>query len=412
MATIKIGIVGTGRGKTFMKIPEFMDAVFYAVCDRRQEKLDKIKEQYPDVLTFTDYEEMLKSDIDAVILANYFDEHAPFAIKALKAGKHVLSECICNATIAEGVELCRTVEETGKIYMIAENYPYTRQRWEMQRLYQAGELGEVMFAEGEYVHTMKDTSSYSISPGIYHWRNCIPPTYYGTHALAPLMFMTNTMPKRVTGFTCKIDPAYRKDQIKKSDNGGIVVCEMDNGAIFRTLQGGIRPDTRNYRLLCTHGACEIERRTGDLFVWHDDHDRNGQVKQRAYLPDWPEHGDLASKATHGGGDFWVMYYFTKAIHDNVQPYLDVYRGVAMSTVGIQAWRSIVNGNIPFEIPDFKNEDERKKYENDTWNPIRKENIDPATQPPITVTGWEPSAEALAAAKAVWEKTDYKGLGWV
>ncbi len=412
MDVIKLGIVGTGRGQAYMKnLKTFEGMDFVAVCDRRQDKLDKIKESYPNVATYTDYDEMLKSDIDAVFLANYFDEHTPFAIKALKAGKHVLSECICNATVAEGVELCRAVEESGKIYMIAENYPYTRQRWEMKRLYESGELGEVMFAEGEYVHNMPEKNSYYISPGRYHWRNCIPPTYYGTHALAPLMFATNTMPKRVTGFTVRIDPAYRKGQIKFGDNGGIVMCEMDNGAVFRTLQGGLRPDTREYRLYCTKGACEIERRTGDLFVWHNEWETGGQPKQRAYLPKWPEHAELADKAGHGGGDFWVIYFFDKAIRENKQPWLDVYRGVAMSTVGILAWKSVVNGGIPFEMPDFKNEADRKKYENDTWNPIRKENIDPATQPPVTVTGWKPNDEDLAIAKAEWERTDYKGLGW-
>jgi predicted dehydrogenase len=76
--------------------------------------------------------------MDAVVLANYFHEHAPFAIKALAAGKHVMSETSCNATLAEGVALCRAVEKSGKIYMLAENYPYTQFHMEMRRLYQHG----------------------------------------------------------------------------------------------------------------------------------------------------------------------------------------------------------------------------------------------------------------------------------
>ena len=70
---IRIGVVGTGRGKTFMKPAECTGLKLAAVCDRRPEKLAVIKEQYDpdgDLMTFTDYDEMLKSDIDAVVLAN------------------------------------------------------------------------------------------------------------------------------------------------------------------------------------------------------------------------------------------------------------------------------------------------------------------------------------------------------
>lgn len=403
MEKIKLGILGLGRGGAFIKCLDYFDDYeLFAVCDINEDSLNNVEKSHPGVLKFTDYDEMLKSDIDAVILTNFFDEHAPFAIRALKAGKHVLSECISNVTIAEGVELCRTVEQTGRIYMLAENYPFSKPRWEMRNLYKSGELGEVMVADGEYIHNMKIETTYRIAPGIYHWRNNIPPTYYCTHAFAPLMFMTDTMPKKVTAYTMKIDPSYRKDSVKRSDNGGVIVCEMDNGSIFRTLQGGIRPSSREYRLLCTKGACEIDRLTGDVYVWHNPWETQGFPERRLYAPEWKENTALAEKAGHGGGDFWVLHFFAKSIHENVQPYFDVYRGVAASSVGILGWKSIVNGNIPFDMPDFKNEADRKKYENDTWNPIRKPDIDPSTQPPITVTGWKPSEEALKKAQKVWD----------
>lgn len=51
--------------------------------------------------------------MDAVVLANYANEHAPFAIKAMRAGKHVFSEVLPVQTIKEAVELIETIEETG-----------------------------------------------------------------------------------------------------------------------------------------------------------------------------------------------------------------------------------------------------------------------------------------------------------
>jgi len=95
------------------------------------------------------------------------------------------------------VALCRAVEKSGKTYMLAENYPYTRFNMEMRRLYRTGEIGRVTYAEGEYNHPMSPDELLRISPGLNHWRNWLPSTYYCTHALAPLMYITDC---RSTGF--------------------------------------------------------------------------------------------------------------------------------------------------------------------------------------------------------------------
>ena len=123
-----LGSNGTGGNETV------------ALCDTWEEKLLEAGKKY-GVATYTDYHKFWEHDMDAVVLANYFNEHTPFAIKALAAGKHVMSECACNATLAEGVALCRAVEKSGKTYMPDENYPYTRFNMEMRRLYCTGEIG-------------------------------------------------------------------------------------------------------------------------------------------------------------------------------------------------------------------------------------------------------------------------------
>lgn len=67
---------------------------------------------------------LFASDIDAVVLASYCPDHAPQAVRALRAGKHVLSEVTAFHTVAQGVALARAVEETGLTYMMAENTCY------------------------------------------------------------------------------------------------------------------------------------------------------------------------------------------------------------------------------------------------------------------------------------------------
>jgi predicted dehydrogenase len=345
--------------------------------------------------------------MDAVVLANYFHEHAPFAIKALAAGNHVMSECTCNSTLAEGVALCRAVEKSGKTYMLAENYPYTAFNMEMQRLYREGEIGQVTYAEGEYNHPMSPKRYLSLSPGLQHWRNWIPSTYYCTHALAPLMFITDRMPVKVNGLSIP-SPEVNANTMRVSDPGSVILCRMDNGAVFR-LFGLFLPGHSNwYRVHGARGAMEITRGPGyfgpeQVRVWHDEWDCPvGVPAERTYKPDWPEHGDLARNAGHGGGDFWTSFSFANAIRSGKPPFLDVYRGVAMSSVGILAWKSALEDGRPFDVPDFRDEAGRKQFADDHWSPFPS-HAGPGQPPPSILGVTRPTRKAAALARKVWAK---------
>ncbi|MEW6754524.1 MAG: Gfo/Idh/MocA family oxidoreductase, partial [Candidatus Latescibacterota bacterium] len=356
-STIRLGVVGVGRGQSFARgATRAVGMELVALCDTWEERLLQVGRQY-GVATYTDYAAFLEHDMDAVVLANYFHQHAPFAIRALEAGKHVMSETACNATLAEGVALCRAVERSGRVYMLAENYPYTVFIQEMRRLYCTGEIGEVTYAEGEYNHPMAPRDRLRISPGMRHWRSWLPSTYYCTHALAPLMCITDRMPVRVNGLSiaCR---QVDEETVRVADPGSVILCRMDNGAVFRIF-GLLLPGHSNwYRVHGTRGAMEIARGPGyfgpgQVRVWHEEWDvPAGQERERAYAPDWPEHGDLARQAGHGGGDFWTSFHFARAIRSGEPPYLDVYRGVAMSSVGILAWKSALQEGAPVEVPDF------------------------------------------------------------
>ena len=411
---IRVGVVGVGRGSSFASgATDLVGMKLVALCDTWEEKLAEAGKRY-DVATYTDYDKFLEHDMDAVVLANYFHEHAPFAIKALAAGKHVMSETSCNATLAEGVALCRAVEKSRKTYMLAENYPYTQVHLEMRRLYQTGELGEVTYAEGEYNHPMAPFDRTRISPGRNHWRNWLPSTYYCTHALAPLMMITDTMPVTVNGLSiaCREVDA---ETVRVGDPGGVILCRMDNGAVFRIF-GLLLPGHSNWtRVLGAKGGMETTRGPGyfgpgQVRVWHDHWLREpGQPTERTYVPDWPEHGDLAGKAGHGGGDFWTNFAFANAIRSGEPPYLDVYRGVAMSSVGILAWKSALVDGAPFDVPDFSSESSRKVYENDHWSPFPSHAALAPDQPPASILGEvKPTTKAVTAARKQWNKQGYLG----
>lgn len=407
---IRVGVIGVGRGQSFASgATDLVGMKLVALCDTWKEKLHEAGRRYR-VTTYTDYDRFLEHDMDAVVLANYFHEHAPFAIKALAAGKHVLSETAANATLAEGVALCRAVERSGKIYMLAENYPFTRFNMEMRRLYCTGEIGRVTYAEGEYNHPMEPDAINRISPGLKHWRNWLPSTYYCTHALAPLMVITDTMPTSVNALSIAV-PEVTRSLPRYNDPGAVILCRMDNGAVFRIFGLWMPGHSNWYRVHGTHGAMEITRGPGyfgpeQVRVWHEPWDcPEGVPTERTYVPSWPEQGDLAAKAGHGGGDFWTNFLFANAIRTGEPPFLDVYRGVAMSSVGILAWKSALANGVPFDVPDFRSEAARAAYESDRWSPW-PQHAGPG-QPPPSIRGIiEPSDEAMARGKRIWAEAGY------
>jgi len=408
---IRVGVVGVGRGQTFIHgAGPLVGMELVAICDIWKEKLEEAAKNLK-VTTYTDFDRFLEHDMDAVILANYFNEHAPFAIKALEAGKHVMSECSCNSTLAEGVELCRKVEETGLVYMLAENYPYTAFNMEMRRLYQAGEIGEVAYAEGEYNHPMRFEEGLRISPGWLHWRNWCPSTYYCTHALAPLMFITGAMPRKVNALAIARPELQRP--AKNADPGSVILSRMDNGSVFRLFGTGLPGHSNWYRMHGSKGAMENVRGPGyfgpgQVRIWHEEWiSEPGRPSERSYVPDWPEHADLARKAGHGGGDFWTCFEFANAIRNGKPPFLDVYRGVAMSSVGILAWKSALADGAPFEIPDFHDEGSRSMVEDDNDSPFPSHVKRGFRRLPPSIQGMpKPRKAWLAEARKVWKEAGY------
>ena len=412
METIRVGIVGVGRGKSFAKgAGPHIGVELVALCDAWEERLLAVGKEL-DVATYVDYGRFLEHDMDAVILANFFHEHAPFAIKALDAGKHVMSETASCHTLGEGVALVRAVEKTGLTYMLAENYPYMVTNQEMRRLFQSGQMGEFKYGEGEYVHPDSARVKLARSCGRHHWRNWIPATYYCTHSIGPIMYITDTRPVRVNGFVVAHDPndESQRYHMRVSDTAAAIMMRMDNGAVAKSLHGGLRGHQNYVRVHCTNGLMENARigNRNQLRVCMEPHGKEqAERDEKVSVPEWPEHGALAAQAGHGGGDFWTPFHFANAIRTGEPPYIDVYRGVCMSIVGIQAWRSALEDGAPYDVPDFRDEAARKQYEHDDWSPDPTRDT---TQPaPRSILGEiTPTPQAVEFAKEVWASKGYHG----
>ena len=77
----------------------------------------------------------------------------------------------------------------------------------------------------------------------------------------------------------------------------------------------------------------------------------------------------------------------------------------MASVGILAHRSILNGNQPYDIPDFRKEEDRKKYENDHLTPYLGENGETPTLPCCSRPDYLPTPEQYAKYNEVMGFTD-------
>lgn len=414
-AKIRVGVFGVGRGMSFANQANAVGMELVAVCDQWAEKLDALKKRHPGVATYADFDSFLEHDMDAMVLANYCHDHAPFAIKALDRGIHVLSEVIAVRTLGQAVDLVEAVERSGKIYMMAENYCYSRYNQEMRRLYQEGEIGEVQFAECEYIHPVSAITQNELAPGVDHWRNWLPSTYYPTHALGPIMYITDQRPVSVNARSVpfsKSDPHFRK-HVKLGDMSSHILCTMDNDSV--TVVNGLynRGHGNWYRVHGTRGLMENLRTHGQgdkLRVVHDSFDMNkDDVSEKIYMPRWPVHGDLADRSGHGGGDFFTCHHFAEAVRSGKQPYLDIYRSLDMSVVAIQAWKSCLDNGNGYEIPDFHTKAALEKYRGEMWSPYPEDADSAENQPPPSIKGHRKLPKtALKAAQKVWDKMGYHG----
>lgn len=326
-----------------------------------------IGDLYPEARLFTSYEEMLAAEeIDAVVVANYADAHVESACQALRAGKHVLSEVPACVTIAEGVELARTVEASGKVYMLGENFCYLACVQEMRRLYQAGELGELCYAEGEYVHFARDVAHLLIDLNIpHHWRLWMPPTFYVTHSIGPILYITGLRPVEVQAATglLGMDRAGATPLQKPA----MELVRLENGALVKSLHGGPYPREpwQPWFLVGGSKGCIESNRWPDPNEVTVYLDKDQEI--RRYTARHARWEEKAARTQHWGADLFLVYEFVKAIQTGTRPEIDVYMGLDMTLIGNLGWRSVLQGGGWLEIPDLRHEAVRQEWEDDHYS---------------------------------------------
>lgn len=403
MEKIRLGVFGLGRGRSLFTSMLAAGAEIVAVCEKNEKRIEEALKIAPDIAVYRDFDEFIEHPMDAVMLCNYFNEHAEYAVRCLERNIHVLSETMSNTTMADGVKLVRAAEKSKAFYMLAENYPFMVFNQEMRRVYREGSLGHVLFAEGEYNHPLNPGNMAEVvklRPSPDHWRNNIPRTYYITHSLAPLMYITGQRPVRVSAM-----PVYGYEEdvatcLNVRDRAAIITTLNDDRSVFRiTGCAAFGCHENSYRICGERGQIENVRGSGNKVMLNYDkwNVPEGMEEHNYYKPEFPEEDKpLLEKVGHGGSDFYVFREFISCIRENRRPEFDEYFATTMASVGILAHRSILNGNQPYDIPDFRRAEDRLKYENDELTPFYGVNGEAPTLPCCSEIDYKPSAEKLAA----------------
>lgn len=376
MEKVKMGIFGLGRGSVMAHYCSVADdAELVAICDRNEDLIKKLKKHYPkykNVKSFTSFDEFLeKGGMDAVMLANFADDHAPFAVRCLNKGIHVFSEVLPVANLKEAVELVDAVEKSGKVYSYAENYCFFSTTAEMKRLIKDGTLGDFEYGEGEYMHNCHPSwKGLTKGDDPDHWRNRMSAFYYCTHSVGPMLHISGQRPVQVVGVEGVYGPRC-KEMKTFGASMAVEIVTLENGAIFKSIHG-VAPTHNSiwYMVSGSKGRAETAREYAALvyrpldkiYLLSKVQPEKPRFKMKGYRPKLKF---VARKFGHSGSDWYTPHNFVQKILGNEADIVDVYEALDMYLVGHMGYISALNGNAPTAIPNFRDPAVRAKYADDT-----------------------------------------------
>ncbi len=364
MKTIKVGIAGARGMSTVMGLRALEDVEITALCNLDENVLQNEAKDLGVEKTYRVFEDMLESDIDAVVIATPMQCHVPQAIAALEAGKHVLSEVTAGVSMDELFWLCESVEKYKCIYMMAENYIYTPQVQMVKEMVKKGLFGDPYYAECMYLHNIDGLFVYPNGKTSWrsYWQCGKRGNFYPTHSLGPAM--TWLYDDRITEIST-FSPGIRNPLGLKQDSGTTTMCRTEKGRLINLRVDCLSPRPHNmtyYQLQGTNGIFQSDSGLCDTdkvsFVGEGNPHNNMHWEPldnyKDYLPErYKVATDEQNKSGHGGGDFFIVEDFINAIRTGIQPDIDVYKACEWTAVGLLSSLSVTNNGKTIEVPNFR-----------------------------------------------------------
>lgn len=393
---LKIGVIGLGqRGAAYGmtdgsigllgNILNNSDVLVTALCDLHAERVEfaaekVIKAGQGEPLKTTDFSEVLRSGVDAVIVSTSWASHVEVALAAMEQGIAVGIEVGGTHNLDDMRKLVQSYEKTKTPFMFLENCCYNKDELLATSLTRNGKLGEICYCHGAYCHDLRnEITEVALRQGHYRLEeyknhNC---ENYPTHELGPIVkllgitrgnkftYLTATASK-ARGLNEYIDSHQEVSVLKgtefkqgdvvttaiKCENGELITLKLDT-TLPRLYDREITVSGTKGYYSQTLKAVILD---GDQF----DHEKNviqdalnSQNDYEEYLPeDWKTITEEQLKSGHGGMDYIMLKHFFRAVKNKDEMPIDVYEACAMMCVTALSEQSIKNNGAPVEVPDF------------------------------------------------------------
>ena len=397
MKTVRVGFVGLGmRGpgavERWCHIP---NTEIKALCDvepERAEAAQKIlkKNGRPEATLYSGSTEAFKKlcerkDIDLVYIATDWVHHVPVALYAMEHGKNVACEVPMATSMKEIWDLINTSERTRKHCMMLENCCYDFFELSSLNMAQKGLFGEVIHAEGSYLHNLSDFwDEYW-----HNWRLDFNHKHrgdvYPTHGIGPLCQVLNIHRGDRMEYLVAMDTKSFNGKKAVEERTGKPCTDFQNGdqtsTLIRTVNGKTmliehdvltpRPYSRMYQLVGTDGyaakypieqlcfrndklkdAGRADYQNLNMHEALPDNVRDEMLKK--YEPEFVRELEATAKKVggHGGMDYIMDYRLVYCLLNGLPLDEDVYDMAEWCCLGELTRISLENNSAPVAIPDF------------------------------------------------------------
>ena len=357
-SAIRVGVLGLGQGRSHLRAFQLLDgATVAAVCDRDERLAERVAHEFGVKTRFPTYEAMLDDPaIDLIVVATPDHLHGRHAIMALEAGKHVLSEIPMATTLAECNRIIELTDRHGLKYHMGNQVRYAFCLRDVQRMIRTGDLGEIFYGEGEYLHTMDDIVK-DRPPD--HWR--IHPRTPQTTLLGGGPHAIDTL-RWLMGVDFIEAQAYHAQQQSRwqTTHTTVALFKAGNGAAAKVTvsYGMVRPYCLYYAVYGSQGSFERTRDQGgaveDTVNYHY-HDRIAGARRMApvTVPNWSNPAiQRRHSLGHGTMEIEQAQHFLKAIIADEEPAIGPREAARSIAAGICALQSAQQGGGAVAIPDF------------------------------------------------------------